>query len=157
MNKYFDGNKVIKEKVAMDIKYRELDKNGIDRLLAIPGVESSFVGTVYKKKIPSEQWNESYLDSLSYSAVTECFNKDYLYYLNQVAEFIAENKRKKKNVWLCIGIIGFALLLALLLIISHIIKDNNGVRKQVAILNEVVAVTAKINEEILNSIAFEVQ
>jgi signal transduction histidine kinase len=132
MNKYYDGNKVSKEKVAMDIKYRELDRRGIEELLECPGIEKCFVGSEYSKKISRERWTEDYLDSLSYSAATECFNRDYLYYLNDVAAFIADKKNKKKISMRIMGVVVIVLVIILIFMVVILLNKNRDYKRKLS-------------------------
>jgi hypothetical protein len=111
----------------MDIKYRKLDKKGIDELLNSPGIEKNFVGSEYKNKVSRKQWTEDYLDILSYAAETQCFNRDYLYYLNEVAEYVNKKKKKSKIVKITLivgGVVLFALAIFLLVTLLNKNKDN---------------------------------
>ena len=90
-----------------------------------PVIKASFFGEGYKDKIPKEQWTEQYLDLLGCAAIAECFNAEYLYYLNEVAEHVHKKKLEKKIVkWIlrfvipaagAVGLAGFIWLLAKLI------------------------------------------
>lgn len=102
---YIVDGRVRREKIAMDIKYRSLKKEDILALIENPVIKEAFIGKRYDKKKPQNDWNKDYLDTLSYAVISESFNRDYLLYLNDVAEYV---NRKEKNSKM---IIAFVVLL----------------------------------------------
>ena len=94
-DKYLVEGKVDRAKIAMDIKYRELKRDEIEMLLKDPRIKDSFIGTGYNDKKPQSEWSKDYLNILSYAAVAESFNRDYLLYLDSVADYVIKIKQKK--------------------------------------------------------------
>ena len=88
-NNYIVNGEVARDKIAMDIKYRKLDKSSIEQLCRDPKITSAFRGSGYADKRPKREWNKDYLDRLSYAVVGESFNRDYLLYLDEVADFVS--------------------------------------------------------------------
>lgn len=89
IQKYTVGGMVAREKIAMDIKCRRLSRKDIEALAADSTVKAAFFGSGYTEKIPPSQWNREYLDKLSFAVASEAFNRDYLLYLNEVAEYLS--------------------------------------------------------------------
>lgn len=112
--KYFENGKLKRESIAMDIKYRRISHEDLLTLIADPEISKEFYGDSYMDKIPREEWNEQYLDKLSYAVVSEGFNKDYLLYLEQVADGIGE---KKSNSKVIIGGIVLAVAVIVLIVV----------------------------------------
>lgn len=93
INKYIEGGKVSKVKIAMDIKYRTLTSHDIDELVSDPRIRESFFGNGYTEKKPKSEWTKDYLEQLSYAVVSEAFNEEYLRYLDKVADTVAGHKQ----------------------------------------------------------------
>ena len=103
VNTYIENGVVLREKIAIDIKYGVLGKDDIAALVADQRVRDAFIGTDYAKKIPAAQWNQEYLDKLSYAAVAEAFNEDYLRYLHEVAASVNGSKSNRISKGVVIG------------------------------------------------------
>ena len=80
-------------------------------------IKKEFYGDTYADKIPQEQWDAQYLDKLSYAVVSESFNKDYLLYLEQVANGIGDKKGNTKLIMG--GIVLIIAVVALIVVLSH--------------------------------------
>ena len=120
IQKYIENGTVIQTKIAMDINYSKIGSEDLPAVLNDPVVKASFFGDGYKKKFSREQWTEKYLNQLSCAAVAECFNPEYLYYLNEVAEYV-RGKKGKTNSKLLMGAIVIAMaVVALVLVVSSL-------------------------------------
>lgn len=117
MNKqrYFDGEKVKREAISMDIRYGKLSHEELLELISDPSISAEFYGNGYNDKLPKEQWDDKYLEKLSYAVVSEAFNKDYLLYLEEVANSISSNKNNSKII---IG--GIVLAVAVVVLVAVI-------------------------------------
>jgi len=118
--KYFENGKLKRESIAMDIKYHRISHEDLLALIEDPDISREFYGDSYADKIPQEEWNEQYLDKLSYAVVSEAFNKDYLLYLEQVANVIGE---KKINSKIIIG--GIVLAVAVIVLVVVLVSKLN--------------------------------
>lgn len=116
--KYFENGKLKRESIAMDIKYHRISHADLLTLIDDPDISKEFFGESYIDKIPERQWNEQYLDKLSYAIVSEAFNKDYLLYLEQVANGIDEKKINSKIV-----IEGIVLVIAVIALIVVLVNN----------------------------------
>lgn len=98
MNKqrYFDRGKVKREVIAMDIRYGRISHADLMDIIHDPDISAEFYSSNFEKKIPKEKWDEKYLEKLSYAVVSESFNKDYLLYLERVANTISKKKNYPK-------------------------------------------------------------
>lgn len=125
INDYICNGRVEREKIAIDIKYRDLSKSDIDILVSNKKICDAFLGKSFSEKKPKSEWNKEYLDELTCAAIAECFNADYLYYLDEVADYVVPNKNyAKKNsgettsgTILGIAFIGVALIAGLFMAI----------------------------------------
>ena len=97
LKKYIKNGVVDRVKIALDVKRLILNKSDIFELVKEPKVRADFIDNCYREKTSKETWDESYLDKLSYAVVAESFNEDYLLYLNEVAEYIFNEKNKKNS------------------------------------------------------------
>ena len=89
-----DGN-VARSRIALDIKFRNIKRADIEQLISDARITSAFLGKTFDQKVSKNQWNKFYLNELSYAAVSESFNRDYLLYLDEVAEYVSEAQHKK--------------------------------------------------------------
>lgn len=111
--KYFENGRLKRESIVMDIKCHRISHDDLMSLISDPEFSKEFCGDIYKDKVPREEWNEQYLDKLSYAVVGEGFNKDYLLYMEQVANGIGE---KKINTKIIVG--GVVLVIAVIVLIA---------------------------------------
>ena len=109
---YFENGKLKRESIAMDIKYHRISHDDLMALIKDPDIAKEFYGDSYADKIPPGEWNVQYLDKLSYAVVSEAFNKDYLLYLEQVA-----NGVDKKKISYKIILVGVVLAVAVIVLI----------------------------------------
>lgn len=120
IQKYIEDGTVIRTKIAMDINYRDIDSEDLPSVVNNSVVKAGFFGDGYNERVPKEQWTEKYLDELSCASVGECFNPEYLYYLNEVAEYV-RGKKKKVSSKLFMGAIVVAVaVVALVLVVSSL-------------------------------------
>ena len=96
--RYFDGSRVKRETIAQDIRYRRLSHEDLLIIISDSEISAAFYGQSYEDKIPKNQWDEKYLEKLSYAVVSEAFNKDYLLYLEEVANSVSAQKNNSKIV-----------------------------------------------------------
>lgn len=116
-HRYFDGNKIKRETIAMDIRYRRISHEDLMTIISDPKISADFYGNFYKDKIPKNQWDERYLEKLSYAVVSEGFNKDYLLYLEEVANTVSTQKNNTKIV-----VYGVMLVVAIVALIVVIVS-----------------------------------
>lgn len=98
VHSYVVDGRVAREKIAMDVKYRNLNRTDLEHLAVNPDIQRAFIGDRYSDKVPKNQWTKDYLDELSYAVVGESFNKDYLLYLDEVAEYVSKKKNNGKII-----------------------------------------------------------
>lgn len=137
INRYIENGIVKRERIALDIKKGVLSKNDIQALIDNEKVKKAFIGTDYKNKKPQSEWNRQYLDELSFGAVAEGFNVDYLWHLYDVKCFVNQKqddisiKATKKIAYVIIGIIAVVILVLLLIQVREkdVEKNNNLVNQ----------------------------
>lgn len=96
-NKYIIDGKVAINEIVIDIKYRKLNREDILKLAEDPQIKDSFFGGEFRHKKPKSEWDKDYLNLVSCGAIAESFNLEYMLYLNEVAEYV-EQVRKKKMI-----------------------------------------------------------
>ncbi len=121
-NKYIVNDKVEFSKIAMDIKYRKITKDDIEKICSNQQIKSAFFGDECEFRCPKTEWNKEYLDRLSYAVETEKFNKDYLLYLDEVADFVSKSTFKKVKIK---GIVFVVVLIAGVVVLTYILKGGN--------------------------------
>jgi len=98
-SEYVLRGKVERSKIANDIKSGKLKRSDIELLIKDQQIIEAFIGDHYNNKISKSSWDQEYLNLLSCAAVAESFNSDYLFYLNEVTEYVTKYKfRKMVNV-----------------------------------------------------------
>lgn len=85
---------VLKKKIRQDIRERILTRNEIWILIRNVKIQKGFFGTEYHHKKPIKEWTEEYLEAISFS---DSFNPDYLFYLDDVANYLATIHHKPKK------------------------------------------------------------
>lgn len=121
IQKYIENGTVQQTKIASDIKYRDINSEDLSAIVNNPIIKASFFGEGYKNKLPEEQWTKQYLDELACAAIADCFNAEYLYHLDEVAEYV-NRKKEKMNHSFIIGAAIVAAAAAVLLIIISILN-----------------------------------
>ena len=96
--KYVNNGVVEREKIAMDIKYRVILKSDICDLVKDPVIKSAFFGNGYADKKSQSSWTRDYVDKLSYAVVSEAFNEEYLFYLDEVAEYVSKKEQSSSSI-----------------------------------------------------------
>lgn len=96
MQDYINDGKVVREKIALDVRFRRLTGKKLKEVLDHPLVQNSFEGSDYYEKVSKKCWSSQYLDELSYTSMADNFNEDYLLYLDEVAGFVAGKESVKK-------------------------------------------------------------
>lgn len=92
---YIVNGKVARNRIAIDIKRRIISRSDIEKLVSDKRIRSAFLNETYNKKVPKKEWTKLYLNELTNVAIAECFNRDYLLYLDEVADFVTKAKFKK--------------------------------------------------------------
>ena len=110
--KYIEDGRVERSRIALDIKYRKLRRQEIEVLINDPLITKAFFGETYNEKVSSQKWTEDYLETLALAVVGESFNPDYLLYLNDVAEHVAQIKRKKEAIRIGLALAAGAIFIA---------------------------------------------
>lgn len=100
---YLDNGTISRSKIAIDVKYRKLTKQDLNTLINDEDVKSVFIGSKFIPEVNQKQWTKEYLDELSYMAIGESFNEEYLFHLCEVAEHV--NQMKEKNKLIVIAVI----------------------------------------------------
>ena len=126
MKKYYflDDGSISRAGITMDIETCEINADEIKKIAANPEVKKAFIGEVFRNKKPKSEWDEKHLKSVSYYCMAESFNLDYMLYLNEVAEYVAQMKLNKKSRKLFKYIIIAAV--AVIIIIAAVIIFKNA-------------------------------
>jgi hypothetical protein len=120
-SEYIVNGRVSRNKIAWDVKNRKLNRPAIERLLSDPMTSSAFIGSGFNNKRSKREWDKAYLEKLTYSSVAECFNPEYLYYLDEVADFVSKAKIKK----IVIGVIVIVLvIIAGVVVLSYVLTGG---------------------------------
>lgn len=118
---YIVNGEVARDKIAMDIKYRKINRDGIEKLCADPRIQEAFIDVSFANKRPMREWTKEYLDRLSYAVVGESFNRDYLLYLDEVADFVSKATFKRV---LIAGVIIILVIIAGVVVYKYVIRGG---------------------------------
>jgi hypothetical protein len=117
--RYLVDGKIAHKRITLDIRDRVLKRPDIEKLVDVPDVKSAFAGSSYEEKTDPKCWDREYLVKLSYAASPAgSFNPDYLFYLDEVAEYVT-TKEKAKATRIKIAVIAGAIIV--LVIIAGIV------------------------------------
>lgn len=87
--------------VVAEVKARRLSRSEIKQFADDPDMQAEFFGDLSAYIRPKKEWNELYLKQLSSVAGGECFNVEYLLYLDEVIDYITKTHQKKR-IGICI-------------------------------------------------------
>lgn len=123
MKDYLRNGSVSRSEIVNDIKNGTLGRQDIEELVARKSVTDSFIGSNYPNKVDKDQWTEKYLEKLVLASVAESFNRDYLFYLYDVAKYVKDNAKKKKGRLSVAAIVaGFVVIVVIVLIVLVVLK-----------------------------------
>lgn len=123
MKNYIRNGTVSRSEIVNDIKNGILEKQDIEELVNRATVKETFIGLSYPNKVGKDQWTEKYLEKLVLSAVAESFNEDYLYYLYEVAKYVRDNAKKRKEYLSAVALAsGLVVVVVIALIVMAIRK-----------------------------------
>jgi hypothetical protein len=120
-NKYIINGEVARDQIAMDIKYRKINREEIEKLCADPRIKAAFIGSSFADKRPKREWNKDYLGRVSYAVVGESFNRDYLLYLDEVADFVSKATFKKVVI---AGVIIVLVIIAGIIVFRYVLSGG---------------------------------
>lgn len=98
LNEYIEKDQVKRTKIARDISSGKINKNDLEKIKSNRQIRRAYIGRSFSKKLPQKEWNESYLETLTYSPIAEAFNDEYLDHLNEVAEYVHSREFRNKQV-----------------------------------------------------------
>ena len=94
-SEYLANGSVNRAEIVAQIKNRKISRDKIEKLCEDPRIKAAFKGTDFPDKRPKRDWNKDYLQRLSFVPVAGAFNRDYLLYLDEVAEYVSKVKFQK--------------------------------------------------------------
>lgn len=116
---YILPDKVRCSKIASDIARRKLKREDIELLVKDPRVQKEFREENFTEKKLPQAWNKEYLEELALFATSgESFNRDYLLYLDEVAEYVSKAVFKKVAV---AGVIIVLVIIAGVLVYKYVL------------------------------------
>lgn len=121
MNNYIVDGKVKREKIVADIKRGRINRNDILELDKNPMVRNEYFESKKLRKAEKSSWTKKYLDELSLMSVSELFDKEYLLYLNDVAEYIIANEKKKEQTDKMVKGVVIGIVIIVIIVIATII------------------------------------
>jgi len=96
IDKYLKSDRTVID-IANDIKYRKLQRDDIKTLVQDKRIRACFFGGEITGKKPRSEWDREYLNTVSYAPVAECFNEEFLFYLDEVADHVVKLEQRKKR------------------------------------------------------------
>ena len=122
ISKYLNNNgDVNRAKLTQDIKNRMISHDELEEILTNPEITASFFGSqINWKRKNRADWNDDYLQNLTFASVSEVFNEDYLRHLEEVAQYVRNKKNTRTPLLICAATV--VVLLAVVLIISALAK-----------------------------------
>lgn len=130
MNRYVVGGTVKRDRIVTDITRGRIQKSDIIELDRNPIISGAYFGENAFVKQDKSTWSEKYLDELSLVVVSEAFGKEYLLYLNEVAQFVIDKEKKKEKINKLIkggvigGIVVVLIVIAIMFMTSKEKKDT---------------------------------
>ena len=111
-----------------DVKRGRISKNEIIELDQNKEIKAAYFGNTNLEKVNRNLWNESYLDELSLAAVSETFCREYLLYLNEVAQYVmAKDKEKECDNKILKEVLVGALIVLLIILVSIVLLQRTRI------------------------------
>ncbi len=107
-DRYIKNNKPIRAQIVQDIISRTLKKSDLETLLKNDIIKENLSFGPFLEKKDKTEWTRDYLEGLFYHTGTKYFSKDFLFYLEEVAEYVVNTepqKNKQNNVYKYIYIV----------------------------------------------------
>ena len=100
----------------------------LNELIKNPEIQNAFIGTSFDLKGDRSTWDKRYLNYLVNASVAEAFNKQYLYHLFEVADYLKKDNNHSgatisKKSWALIAAVIVVLVVAS--IICFLVKSRN--------------------------------
>lgn len=141
VKKYIIDGEVKRDRIVADIKRRRISAVEITELDKNEKIRSAYFGGEYIYKKSKDKWNGDYLDRLSLVSVSEAFNKEYMLFLNEVAEFVANKDKKKENTNKAVRAILCVIIVALLIAAAIMFFTAKAKMNRVALSVSTIALT----------------
>lgn len=128
MKNYIVNGRVEREEIASDIAEGYLTREELNELIKNPEIQNAFIGTSFDLKGDRRTWDKRYLNNLVNASVAEAFNKQYLYHLFEVADYLKKDNKHSgatisKKSWALIAAVIVVLVVAS--IICFLVKSRN--------------------------------
>ena len=117
-SRYVRDGRAARDAITMDVRYRRLKRGQIKALANDPMVQKEFFGSLEPLRKPKREWTPEYLRLLTGAAVGECFNLEYLLYLDEVAGYISKTKFRRIVI---AGVIVVLVFIAGVLVYTYIL------------------------------------
>lgn len=131
IEKYFVDGKFFRTDLANDISRLKISKEELDEILSWNKIEDFYFESIALDKLEKSKWNAAYLQELTAKAVAECFTREYLLYLYDVACYVNNNKlnNQNKNKIIMPLILVIAFMIFILYQCTTANKNNNSYEK----------------------------
>lgn len=100
---FMQDGKFYRSAVVTEIRTRRLSRDDIEQLSADPEMQAEFFGDLTPYILPKREWDERYLERITYIAAGECFNKEYLLYLDEVTDYVTKAPYRRKRKFFIAG------------------------------------------------------
>lgn len=128
INRYIVDGSVKRDRIVSDVKRGRISKNEIIELDQNKEIKAAYFGNTNLEKVNRNLWNESYLDELSLAAVSETFCREYLLYLNEVAQYVmAKDKEKECDNKILKEVLVGALIVLLIILVSIVLLQRTRI------------------------------
>lgn len=122
-SRYVRDGRAARDAITMDVRYRRLKRGQIKALANDPMVQKEFFGSLEPLRKPKREWTPEYLRLLTGAAVGECFNLEYLLYLDEVAGYISKTKFRRIVI---AGVIVVLVFIAGVLVYTYILRPRQS-------------------------------
>ena len=128
INRYIVDGSLKRDRIVSDVKRGRISKNEIIELDQNKEIKAAYFGNTNLEKVNRNLWNESYLDELSLAAVSETFCREYLLYLNEVAQYVmAKDKEKECDNKILKEVLVGALIVLLIILVSIVLLQRTRI------------------------------
>ena len=117
-NKYIENDKPIRARIVQDIIKSRLKGSDLETIMENDIIKAHLSTEPFLEKKDKSAWTREYLEDLFYPSGPKYFSREFLLYLNEVAEYVTSKEPQKRKTrfdykYIFIGIIIFILIVFL--------------------------------------------
>ena len=95
---YIENGRVNRTVIVDDIVSHKISEQDLSELLSYDSVRAAFFSNSKLEKKDKSEWTSDYLERITYMAISEVFDEEYLRYLFTISQYLLEKKKIHKRI-----------------------------------------------------------